>query len=124
MGGMMVQKERRRLPRYHAPEGFTAIAEFPPHRRYRLHVKDIGLDGFRFVTDADVSRENVFSLSFEVAGKEQKAIRIGALATIRWFIHDEETHSYTAGAHFLKLEDSDQELLQAFLETLNLKNGR
>lgn len=97
---------------------------FPPQRQYRLKIKDIGIEGFGFVTEANVSRENVFSLFFEVAGKDGKAKQINTLATIIWYVYDKETSLYTVGAQFLGLKDSDQKLLQGFFESLDLKRGR
>ena len=116
-------EERRRFPRYFAPEQFTAIGEFPPQRQYRLKTKDIGIDGFGFVTEADVSRENVFSLFFEITGKDGRAEQINTLATIIWYVYDKEASLYTAGAQFLGLKNSDRELLQGFFETLDAKSG-
>ena len=119
----MVQKERRRFTRYHAPESFTATGEFPSQREHRLKVKDISVDGLCFVTEVDLSREAVFSLSFEVTGTEDEVVRIQTLAGILWHICEEETSLYTAGAQFLGMKDSDQEILQRFLETLEAKSG-
>ncbi len=123
MKGWSFLEERRRCPRYFAPAQFTAMGAFPPQRKYRLEIRDIGIDGFGFVTRADISRENVFSLVFDVTGKDGRIGRINALATIIWYVYDKETFRYTAGSQFLGFKESDRELLQSFLMTLNVKTG-
>ncbi len=120
---MVFLQERRRFPRYFAPEQFTAIGEFPPQRQYHLKIKDIGIDGLGFITDANLSRETVFRLFLEGTTKDGRAEQINTLATITWYVYDRNTSLYTAGAHFLGLKESDKQLLQNFLETLDVKSG-
>lgn len=119
----MIREERRRYPRYYAPESFTAVGEFPPRREYRLKVKDIGINGLCFVTELNLSREAIFKLSFEVTDKAGEVARISTPANILWYTYEADDSSYTAGAQFLGLKDADREVLQAFLETLRPKSG-
>ncbi|RJP64973.1 MAG: PilZ domain-containing protein [Candidatus Abyssobacteria bacterium SURF_17] len=120
----MLQEERRRFPRYHTPASFTAAGEFSSHGECCLKVIEMSIDGLRFVTEKDVSREAVFSLSFGVTNKRGDAARISALACIRWYVYNKEASLYTAGAQFLGLTQSDRELLKDFFETLEMRSGR
>jgi len=116
----MVREDRRKLPRYYAPKSFTATGVFPPKREHLLQVRDIGIGSIRFDTDLDLSREAIFSLSFEIPDKKGEPIRIHTLASILWFVNERQPPLYTAGAQFLGLTKADQEALQEFLETLEL----
>jgi len=117
----MVREEKRRFPRYYAPESFTAIGVFPPKREYTLKVRDIGIGSIGFDTELDLSREAIFSLAFEVTNKEGETVRVHTLASILWFVSEKEPPVYTAGAQFLGLTKADRELLQDFLDTLEQK---
>ena len=119
----MVQEERRRFPRYYASPSLKAVGEFPPKREYLLKVNDISIDGLSFDTDADLSKEAVFSLSLEFTKPGGSVERISALASILWYVYEKETSLYTASAQFLGLKSSDRELLRRLFETLEVKSG-
>ena len=123
MGVKMVGQNRREFPRYDAPESFLAIGVFPPQREHRLKVKDIGINSIRFDTELDLSREAIFSLVFEVRNNEGESVRMHTLASILWFVSEDEPSLYTAGAQFLGLTKSDREILQDYLDTLKPKEG-
>jgi hypothetical protein len=120
---MMVQEERRRFPRYYAPASLKAVGEFPPNREYLLKVNDISIDGLSFDTEADLSKEAVFSLSLEITNPGGGVERISMLASILWYVYEKGTSLYTANAQFLGLKSSDKELLRSLFETLELKSG-
>lgn len=119
----MTEKERRSSSRYFAPVSLTAIASFPTKAGERIEVKDIGLDGFCFVTQTDISGESAFNLSLSFAGSGERLLKIDVSAEIIWHIHDEATLLHTAGTQFVELSEADEGSLREFLDSLKAKEA-
>lgn len=109
----MIQDERRSFPRYLPSASLTATASFPTKAEEHISIKDIGIDGFCFVTGTDISGESVLELSLN-AGGDSSSGGFEVSAKIIWHIHDEATALHTAGAQFMELSEADREALQEF----------
>ncbi len=120
----MILEEKRRFPRYDAPESLAAVARFSSNREQRLRMKKISIDGFSFVTKMDIAGETFFTLSLEMTGSNNRLTRINTAAKIIWCTYDKEASLYTAGAQFLGLKEAEKELFERMLASLKPEKER
>jgi hypothetical protein len=114
----MTQQEKRSFLRYSLPASFVAEVDFLTKAREPIRVENIGLEGLCFVTETDISGESVFGLSLRSDAEQSPALNIDVSAKIVWHIHDEATMLHTAGAQFIELDESDNNMLREFLDSL------
>jgi len=114
----MIQQEKRSLRRYAAPTSLEATAKFPTKGEERIHIKDMGLDGFCFTVEIDISGESLFDLSLSSGEGSGPSLDIKTSAKIIWHIHEEATSLHTVGAGFVEPAAADSDLLRRYIAFL------
>jgi hypothetical protein len=117
----MTQQEKRSFSRYDAPTSLVAEVDFLTKAKEHIRVENIGLEGLCFVTETDISGESILGLSLRSDAERGPLLNIDVSAKIVWHIYDEATMLHTAGAQFLELNESDNQMLREFLDSLELQ---
>ncbi len=114
----MSQLGRRSFSRYSAPASLVAEVDFLTKAKEHIRVENIGLEGLCFATETDISGESIFGLSLRSDAERGPSLNMDVSAKIVWHIYDEATMLHTAGAQFLELNESDNQMLREFLDSL------